>query len=189
MAGALNFDGVDDYVEVADDPSLNFGAAILPDEGDLSVDAWIKTDDFGDVAILVDKRSIVGASAQQVQGYTLFLSHGKLSFQLGNGFTSTDYISTEVVAGWFWHHIAVTVDRDHPIDGGKFYVDGNEVDQFDPTNYTGSLTNASPLRMGRSSVSFIDGFYDGILDEVELFPRALDTRDPGHLPCWVRWQV
>ena len=69
------------------------------------------------------------------------------------------------------------MDRDHPIDGGKFYVDGNEVDHFDPTNYTGSLTNASPLRMGRSTVSFIDGFYDGILDEVELFHRVLTPEE------------
>ena len=185
VAGALNFDGVDDYVEVADDPSLDFGAVISsdPDEEDLSIDAWIRTDDFGDVAILVDKRSIVGASAQQVRGYSLFLHNGFLGFQLGNGSTSTDYISTHVVAGWFWHHIAVTVDRDHPIDGGKFYVDGNEVDHFDPTNYTGSLTNASPLRMGRSTVPFIDGFYDGILDEVELFHRVL-TPEEIHELVW-----
>ena len=43
--------------------------------------------------------------------------------------------------------------------------------------HPGSLTNSSPLRMGRSSLSFIDGFYDGILDEVELFPRALDASE------------
>ena len=96
VAGGLNFDGVDDYVEVADDSKLDFGAVIVsdPDEEDLSIDAWIKTDDFGDVAILVDKRSVVGASAQQVRGYSLFLRNGFLGFQLGNGSTSTEYIST-----------------------------------------------------------------------------------------------
>ena len=68
------------------------------------------------------------------------------------------------------------MDRDSPT-GGKFYMDGDMVGVFDPTNYTGSLTNASPLRMGRSSVPFIDGFYNGILDEVELFPRVLDATE------------
>ena len=67
------------------------------------------------------------------------------------------------------------MDRDHPNDGGKFYVDGNEVDHFDPTLRTGSLTNSGLLRLGSRSISLPigPGLYRGILDEVELFPRAL----------------
>ena len=122
---------------------------------------------------LVDK-TIVGTT---VQGYSLFLRDGFLGFQLANGLGSgIDYISTALtafVADGAWHHIAVTVDRmNENLTGGKFYVDGNEVDQFDPTNQAGSLANASPLRLAVRSSSLTE-YYRGALDEVELFHRVL----------------
>ncbi|MCX6030337.1 MAG: SUMF1/EgtB/PvdO family nonheme iron enzyme [Chloroflexi bacterium] len=182
VAYGLSFDGTDDYVEVADDPSLNFGAG-GDLTGTLTIDAWIKTADLGDVTILVDKRSIVGAGALQLRGYALFLSKGWLGFQLADG-TATDYVSTAFVADGHWHHVAVSVARNSQT-GGKFYLDGAPVSGpygvFDPTLVPGSLTNPSPLRMGRSSLSFITGFYDGILDEVELFHRVLTPEEIGHI--------
>ena len=50
VAGGLSFDGVNDYVNVPDHPSLNFG------QGNLSIDAWIKTSDTSGVKVIVDKR-------------------------------------------------------------------------------------------------------------------------------------
>ncbi|MCX6030340.1 MAG: DUF6073 family protein [Chloroflexi bacterium] len=176
VAGGLSFDGVDDYVQVADHASLNFG------QGNLSIDAWIKTSDANGVKILVDKR-VEGAT---VQGYSLFLGNGTLGFQLGQGVGSpicstnpadscTNWPSTTFVADGNWHQIAVTVDRGNPT-GGKFYVDGAQIGGFDPTIRPGSLTNASPLRMSSRSSS-LTGFYRGILDEVELFPRVLTAAE------------
>jgi len=172
VAGALSFDGVDDYVEVADHPSLNFG------QGNLSVDAWIRTSDSSGVKIILDKR----VEAASVQGYSLFLANGLLGFQLADGVGSnicstlpsascTNYSSGAFVANGQWHHIAVTVDRSSPT-GGRFYVDGLLVSTFDPTLRSGSLTNASPLRLASRSSS-VTGLLRGVLDEVELFPRLL----------------
>ena len=176
VAGALRFDGINDYVQVADHPSLNFGT------GNLSIDAWIKTDASGGVRILVDKR----VEAATVQGYSLFLSNGLLSFQLAQGVGSpicssapgascTNYGSGVFVANGQWRHIAVTVDRSSPT-GGRFYVDGVHVATFDPTIRPGSLTNANPLRMASRSSS-VTGLYRGALDEVELFPRVLSPTE------------
>ncbi|MBE2233124.1 MAG: LamG domain-containing protein, partial [Anaerolinea sp.] len=176
VAGALNFDGVNDYVQVADHPSLNFGT------GNLSIDAWIKTSAASGVQLLVDKR-VEGAT---VQGYSLFLGNGTLGFQLAQGVGSpicspapgascTNYPSGVFVANGQWRHVAVTVDRSNPT-GGRFYVDGVHVATFNPTNRPGSLTNANPLRMGSRSSS-VTGLYRGALDEVELFPRVLSPTE------------
>jgi hypothetical protein len=172
VAGALNFDGVNDYVQVADHPSLNFG------QGNLSIDAWIRTSAASGVQILLDKR-VEGAT---VQGYSFFLGNGTLGFQLAQGVGSpicstapgascTNYGSGAFVANGQWRHVAVTIDRSSPT-GGRFYVDGAHVATFDPTIRPGSLTNTSPLRMGSRS-STVTGLYRGALDEVELFPRVL----------------
>ncbi|MEI2692019.1 MAG: LamG domain-containing protein [Anaerolineae bacterium] len=176
VAGALNFDGANDYVQVADHPSLNFG------QGNLSIDAWIKTSAAGGVQLLVDKR----VEAATVQGYSFFLGNGMLGFQLAQGVGSpicsiapgascTNYPSGAFVANGQWRHIAVTVDRSSPT-GGRFYVDGMPVATFNPTIRPGSLTNASPLRMGSRSSS-VTGLYRGALDEVELFPRVLTAAE------------
>ena len=48
VLGGLQFDGIDDYVEVPDQAELNCG------ESDFSFDAWIKTSDVSGVKELVD---------------------------------------------------------------------------------------------------------------------------------------
>jgi hypothetical protein len=172
VAGALSFDGVNDYVQVADHSSLNFG------QGNLSIDAWIRTNATSGVHILVDKR----VEAATVQGYSFFLGNGQLGFQLAQGGGSpicsnaptsscTNYGSGVFVANGQWRHVAVTVERGSTT-GGRFYVDGVHVATFDPTIRLGSLNNTNPLRMGSRSSS-VTGPYRGILDEVELFPRVL----------------
>ena len=79
VAGGLSFDGVDDYVEVTHDPSLDFGT------GDLTLDAWIKTDPNNYSA-----RDDPGGPAHQPPpsvyvGYSLYLYNGKLGFHLAKG--------------------------------------------------------------------------------------------------------
>lgn len=176
VAGALNFDGVNDYVQVADPPSLNFGP------GSLSIDAWIRTTQNSGVQIIVDKRT----EAATVQGYSFFLGNGTLGFQLATGVGSstcstapsascTNYGSGVFVANGQWRHVAVTVDRSSTT-GGRFYVDGVHVATFDPTVRPGSLTNANPLRLGSRS-STVTGLYRGAMDEVELFPRVLTPQE------------
>ena len=179
VAGGLSFDGVNDYVEVAHDQSLDFGT------GDLTIDAWIKPDpnNYSGVMTLVDQR--INPSPSVWVGYSLYLYNGKLGFHLAQGgdpgpcsptITSrscTNYGETYFVANGPSHHIAVTVDRNVSPDGGKFYVDGALIGVFDPTIRQGSLTNPGPLRLGSRSFSPLSGLYRGALDEVELFPRVL----------------
>ncbi len=179
VAGGLDFDGSDDYVAILDADELDVGT------GDFTVDAWIRTSDDAGVVTILDKRT---DDANGVTGYSLFLSGGLLSFQMADGgggsnicstspsSSCTNYISTAPVADGGWHFVAVTVDRDSA-SGGVFYVDGSQVGApFSPTFRSGSLSNDSPLYFARRSFSAV-AFFDGTLDEVELFPRALDAME------------
>jgi hypothetical protein len=165
---AMNVTGING-LSVPNNASLNFGA-----NGDLSIDAWIKTGEMGrNTLTIVDKRLINGVN---VTGYVVYLFNGKLGFQLGVGGSGLDAINLSGdLRNGLWHHIAVTVDRDSAT-GGKAYVDGGQTGTFNPTARNGSLLNSQPFLIGRHETAAIANFI-GTIDEVELFSRALTGAD------------
>jgi len=168
--GALSFDGVNDYVNVPDAPELNFGT------GDFSIDAWIRTDSNDTYEVFVDKRIYNNAI-----GYEFLLYHGKLTFGLGapNGWTSYWNPTSSDLNDGEWHFVAVTVNRDEP-NGGKLYCDGEIIHTFNPTNRAGNITNSADLWIGRHhpvDIYDYNMWFDGEIDEVELFNRALDVNE------------
>ncbi len=183
LAGAVKQGGrfdVDSWVEVADDPSLDFGPAA---NGNFSIDAWyqippeavITGDD--DLRVVASKIETGPGSSQT--GYDLYLGPGVTSadpenfiLKLADG-TATEFASVVDATLPGWHHIAVTVDR-NSTTGGRFYLDGVEIvtAQFDPTVRSGSLANAAPLKMGKLS-----GTAPWALDEVEIFSRVLSSTE------------
>jgi len=164
VLGGLQFDGIDDYVEVPDHAELNFGL------GNLSFDAWILTTTVIGVEELVDKRLSI---TQGLFGYAFFLNNGKLSLELADG-TWANYFSPVFVADGKWHHIAVTVSRTDP-NGIIFYLDGVPTPYGDPTSHAASLDNSGKLRIGGNSQGVVYQF-KGILDEIEMFNRVI-TKD------------
>jgi len=165
VQGALCFNGINQYVEVADHAEINFGT------GDFSIDGWIRTTDKTGVKIILDK--IVNTPA--FRGYELYLYNGNLGLQLADG-TYTNWNSIGFVADGTWRHFAVTVDRDNPA-GIIFYLDGAPVGPtLNPTARLGSLTNTSALRMACRAFS-LSGFLNGCLDEIEILSRALSEAE------------
>ena len=75
-----------------------------------------------------------------------------------------------------WHHIAVTVVR-NSTNGGSFYVDGVSVLQFDPTSEQGDLTTTAPLCIGNHSDPSYYAFFDGLIDELSIYNRALSSNE------------
>ncbi|HVQ38552.1 MAG TPA: LamG-like jellyroll fold domain-containing protein, partial [Pyrinomonadaceae bacterium] len=135
---------------------------------------------------ILDKR----VNPSQPVGYALFLVNGRLGFQLADGsvanpvcgsnpalFACTNYgapaTSTNVASG-DWHLVAVTVTK-CPTPVGKMYVDGNLVQTFTPR--TGSIDNNGALQIGRRDPAFSETHFDGCIDELEFFNRALTQSD------------
>jgi len=176
VGGALSFDG-SNYVDVPDHPELNFGT------GDLTVDAWIFPTDLTEIKPIVDKRE----DDVQAHGYTLFLYEGIVCFELavdnrpnsmcGPGMDNAcqNYSSGVSIPINTWTHVAVTVDRDEPA-GGLFYVNGVNVASFNPLTQAGDISNTGDLWIGRRhpvDVASIPYYFNGYIDEVELFNRVL----------------
>ena len=169
VSGALCFNGINEYVEVADHSEINFGT------GDFSIDGWIRTTDASGVDVILDKR----VASPNIQGYHLGVFNGNLSLQIADGIlvggqTYTIYNSTAFVATGNWEHFAVTVDRDNPA-GIVFYLNCAQVGVAqNPTGRQGSLTNISPLTIAVRSIALGGGgYFNGCLDELELFNRVL----------------
>ena len=167
VAGALDFDGTN-YVRVADHPDLDVG------EGDFSIDAWIKTtDNYG---TFVSKMGTADASTESAVGYRVMLwSDGRPLVQLKNSSGSVlNYYDNSAGAQTFnddqWHFIGVSVARGQP-GGGRVYVDGSLVYTFTPM--LGDLNNGGDLTIGTDLNS--NEYFDGTVDELELFKRALDA--------------
>jgi hypothetical protein len=179
VRGALALSGDHQAVEV---PSH---ADLQPGTGDFTIEAWVRTTAHG-VQSIVDKRSAAG------RGYAFFLLNGRAGLTMGDRAGSpvcstsnatsacTSFIAPQFsanVADGTWHHVAVTVDRDAR-DGGRLWVDGAIVLEFDPTIRNQSLDVADPLWMGlRVATPPVAGaaYFAGELDEVAIYRRALSA--------------
>ena len=151
----LDFDGVDDYVAIADSPSLTMTNA-------LTMEAWINPDTSTNV-----NRMIINKEGE----YEVALFPNDRIYW---AFANTD-------PGWVWHdtgytvtngewtHIAVTYDNGTV----STYVNGTLVDVY---SGSGSLGDAHPtlddLRIGGRSNNPAGKFFDGRIDEVRIWNTA-----------------
>lgn len=180
VTGALNFDGLNDHVNVPDNPSLNFGIG-----QSLSIDLWaqMNPNQTGNIP-LIDKRQ----TTTNTLGYTLWNSNGNLAFQLADGGTGgtkcgggandpcSNYVSTINIADGAWHHVAVTLDRVTHV--GRWYLDGMHMAGQDfntATQDDGSLANTRPLLIAEHAGGCCN--FSGILDEIEIFDRVLTDQE------------
>ncbi|MEO5953198.1 MAG: LamG domain-containing protein, partial [Chloroflexia bacterium] len=163
------FDGVNQYGEAPTGP--NFGT------GDFTIDAWINLTSTG-AQILVDKRSVTPI------GYMLFVAGGSLGIQIadGNGQPSMYIMSgSPLINDGQWHFVAAVVQR---IGQNRVSLTTDSTIQNFNNAPIGSLNNTNGLRIARSWANNLDPvehYYNGVIDEVELFNRALSETDLGNI--------
>lgn len=182
LAGACEFAAKNSYVEVPDAPALN------PKQ--LTLSLWFKN---GKEALasryLLEKDTERGYSLCIAGGGKENARKGKLRASV-NG---QSCLSDKTVNDDLWHHAAATFDGQVL----KLYLDG--VQQEQTARAAGGLApNAHGLTLGmhRSAPSSQDKdvSFDGLLDEVMLFSRALDTNELKRVrssakPKFTKWQV
>lgn len=179
VQGALRFDGADDYVDSPSSIVTNFGpfnplascsGAWSTCQGHFSIDAWVRTNTNQQMVIL-DKRS-----NSPLRGYHLVVGSNQILLQLADPSGFFNYGSAQlapVLNNGQWHHLAITVQRNSP-QGIRFYHNGVQISTANPTNRQGSLVNNAPLRIGaRTAAPPLSGFFDGDIDELQIFNRVL----------------
>ncbi|TXL13492.1 hypothetical protein BMR06_16780, partial [Methylococcaceae bacterium HT5] len=169
---AVKFDGVDDYIYVNHDESLNVSR-------DFSISFWIyRATDNGIQDVLVKGRDCSNHYMFNASGSNAG-SRGQ-AFNVGNGYSWCDGVS---VSASFpineWHHVTGIIDNTNGVI--KYYLDGELASEKSIPPY--STTNSYPLIMGRHFTSR-DGHsgiykyqFKGMIDEVRIYERALSETE------------
>jgi len=162
--GALEFDGVDDYVST--DFILN------PGEGPFSVFAWVKGGAPGQV-IISQTDVTVGRTAQP--GST-WLGTDPSDGRVMTGLMDTFFgplESESVITDGAWHHIGLVYDFDGFLR--KLYVDGTEVAR--DTNAVGGVYSEGGLYIGAGKNLEPGSFFSGLIDDVRVYNQALNAEE------------
>lgn len=156
---SFNFDGFDDHMTVPDNPSLQI-------TGELTITGWIKIDDpnLNNFMRIISKKLNFG----DLEGYEMEYNPQLDTLTLissGNNLAQ----ATGVALDTNWHHIAGTIDGAN----AKLYVDGVDVTTDD--NIDTLLAGNTHLSIGQ--ISSGGAYFDGMIDELQLYNRALSQSE------------
>jgi len=162
-----DFDGLDDFLQCSDAPSLDITVA-------LTLEAWIKTDmnattDLGGLIFKYETNSDKAYLIQYNRGYVQF---GIFKDNSTGTFLADDTI---LLNDNVFHHIAATYQG--IADGNsimKLFVDAREVKSSGTAVYPVQAIN-KPLTIGTHK----DGYshFRGVIGEVRIYNRALNPHE------------
>jgi hypothetical protein len=156
LGGALQFDGIDDYVNCGNAASLN-----EPNRtGQVTLSAWVKTNDCGNgqhneyIAKGDHSYAIKHFSGNNIQFFIYDGTWYTANYPVDSSFNGT------------WHHLAGTYDGSQL----KLYIDG---ELKATTAHVGHIASETAnVNLGRNT-DVTDRLYEGALDDVRIYNRAL----------------
>jgi hypothetical protein len=161
IGGALEFDGIDDYVEVPDDISFDI-------TNEITVTAWIKPVDVADWRTIVSKYAHTPDWRKDLYW---FLNSGNIGISLAgpSGIGGDDWIPDVPIESGTWTHVALSYDGNFM----RMYKNGINV-------ATNSISGDLLLGDSTSNESFYIGqntewgeYFDGLIDDVQVYNRTL----------------
>ena len=155
----LSFDGLDDYVDCGKGESLNLTNAI-------TVEVWMKTDIAKNFQGLVDRKYNDDGS------WSLYLQNNGVAFATA---IPGDRIKTVAVFDYTgaWHHIVATFSLSE--EKQKIYIDGDF--KAESTRSTALQEPTYPLNIGRARLPDLGHYFNGTIDEVRIYSRALSEKE------------
>jgi len=163
IGGALEFDGVGDYVEVA-------GYKGISGSNPRTVSAWVKVESTGSTF------SIVRWGTEEISGglwSNVIDANGKLRAAVWGG----SVVGGTTINDDTWHHVAIVLPdkEDVKVEDILLYVDG------EPEDTTVSLGSQTiDTAVGMDVLISLDGSV-GLLDDVRIYNYALSEEEIGAL--------
>ena len=164
---SYNFDGTNDFVEITDNSSLDFGTS------DFSISGWVKTTSTG--AKILNKWT---SGDGGLGGYFVYVaSDGKFRARIDDGgdTANTNYVvnsGTTAINDGEWHHFAVVFDRSTDM---RIYTDG--VLETTDTNIpsVGDIDTSLNCFIGCNNSGSED--FDGNISDITVFNKALSLAE------------
>jgi hypothetical protein len=160
----VSFDGVSDYVAVADAPELDLGST-----DELTIEAWVHpVTGLGGFTEGIVVKQAAGPSPSANYGLVTVETFGtdRVAFRAN----SQDYVAPLDLPQDEWSHVAVTVSPD---SGAVFYLNGSRIARI-AAALPGSPNN-DPLLIGSAGDSSTS--FGGAIDEVRMLNRALSAEE------------
>lgn len=160
---ARNFNGTTDYISIANNPSLDI-------TGDFSISLWTLRNPTRD-GILVSKMTDAANSG----GFeVLHGNSGEVYCRTSDGTTYLDSYTSYGILDNNWHHIAVVKSG----TSCAIYADGQDRTGVRQSNH---IIQTNSLNVVIGSTSDLKRPYNGIIDEVRVYNRALSASEVTNL--------
>lgn len=157
----LNFDGIDDHVDVSASPSLKIGN----DNESYSVLVWLNSSDTSsEIALRIGTSSTYAGQLEKVRG-------GKFQFIVYDGVNFPYLRTNTVVADGVWHLVAAV--RDGSSDQLLIYLDGVQ-DAAPVTDTAGDTRDSTGVCIGYDRFGF---WFTGDIAQVGIYNRALSPSE------------
>jgi len=160
---ALDFDGVNDYVELGDSDDFK--------TENFTISVWVKSTSVGDWEGLL---TTIDYTAYAREGYAIAITGDNVAaFATTNGYGFNDVVSgTTNVRDGNWHLVSIIYNESEM----SLYVDG--IKEGTPAVVTLVHSSSSfPLQLGRYRSTKTANSMKGLMDEVSFFNRSLNQAE------------
>jgi hypothetical protein len=162
---SASFDGIDDYIRVPSDSSLN-------PVDQLSISFWVKVDGFTNVWSPIIHKGGSASAGFANREYTVWLQDTSSFLLASAGDNSSQYYKYAccAISGYWTHYVGIIDRQNHRM---RVYVNGVlKVDANDP--YSSFNNNNDDLLIGwTEEVSSRYSPFKGRIDELRIYDRAL----------------
>jgi hypothetical protein len=155
----LKFDGINDYAEIDDDPSLDI-------INEITVDFWVKPKLQNQQMVVLGKQS----------SYQFWCSENKWYFGVYNesGIHSSGYSLTRSPVDE-WTHVLGLFNKNFSSEQVQIWINGIKEN---PRNYLGNIKNTDKVfRIGGNLLAWGDVYFNGSIKDVRVYNRALNSTE------------